>query len=106
MDAGVALEAVQRYQSLDADLGRLLTSRGNHVHELRPDLLSFPIKQYQWSGADLNIVTRSGHELAEWVGGEITLLPRFNQGANDPAWETIAEALAFLPDNIIIIQHS
>ena len=67
MDAGIALEAVQRYQSLDADLGRLLTSRGNHVHELRPDLLSFPIKQYQWSGADLNIVTRSGHELVELV---------------------------------------
>ena len=80
-------------------------SRGNHVHELRPDLLSFPIKQYQWSGADLNIVTRSGHELADLVGSEITLLPRFNLAANDPPWEAIAEALAFLPDNIIVIQH-
>ncbi|MCH8147604.1 MAG: hypothetical protein IH987_06355 [Planctomycetes bacterium] len=106
MDEGIALEAVQRYQSLDADLGRLLASRGNHVHELRQGLASFPIKQYQWSGIDLNTIVRSGHELCELVGDAITLLPRFNQGADALPWETFAEALSFLPDNIVIVQHS
>lgn len=106
MDAGIALEAVQQYQSLDADLGRLLASRGNHVHELRQGLASFPIKQYQWSGIDLSTIIRSGHELCELVGDAITLLPRFNQGANALPWETYAEALSFLPDNIVIVQHS
>lgn len=106
MDSRIAMEAVQRFQSLDADLGRLLASRGNHVHELREGLASFPIKQYQWSGVDLNIVIRSGHELCELVGDSITLLPRFNEGANAPPWESFAEALSFLPNNIVIVQHS
>lgn len=105
MDSPIAQEALQRYQSLDADLGRLLSSRGNHVHELRPGLASFPVKQYQWSGVDVNIAMRSGHELCELVGDAVTLLPRFTPNANDPPWETIAAALSFLPDNIIIVQH-
>ncbi len=46
MDSGIALEAAEKYPSLPADLGRLLTSRGNHVHEVRPGIVSFPIKQY------------------------------------------------------------
>jgi len=106
MDSRIAREAVQRFQSLDADLGRLLASRGNHVHELREGLASFPIKQYQWSGVDLNIVIRSGHELCELVGDAITLLPRFNEGEDTPPWESFAEALSFLPNNIVIVQHS
>ena len=106
MDTGVALEAAERYHNIDVDLGRLLTSRGNHVHELRPGVLSFPIKQYQWSGLDLKIIERSGRELAEIVGEAKALLPRFNKAANDPPWEEIAKVLAFLPDNVIAIQHA
>lgn len=106
MTAAVALEAAEQYHNIDVDLGRLLTSRGNHVHELRPGLVSFPIKQYEWSGLDLKIIGRSGRELAEIVGDAKTLLPRFNTAANDPPWEEIAKALAFLPDNVIAIQHS
>ena len=86
MDGGVALEAAQQFHNIDADLGRLLT--------------------YEWSGLDLKIIKRSGRELAEIVGGAKTLLPRFNTAANDPPWEEIAKVLAFLPDNIIAIQHS
>ena len=106
MTAAVALEAAEQYHNIDVDLGRLLTSRGNHVHELRPGLVSFPIKQYEWSGLDLKIIGRSGRELAEIVGDAKTLLPRFNTAASDPPWEEIAKALAFLPDNVIAIQHS
>ena len=106
MDSGLALEAAQRFHNIEGDLGRLLTSRGNHVHELRPGLLSFPIKQYQWSRMDLQIIARSGHELVEIVGEAKTLLPRPAGGAGDPPWEEVAQALSFFPDNIIVIQHS
>lgn len=106
MDSGIPLEAAQRYQGIEGDLGRLLASRGNHVHELRPGLLSFPIKQYQWAGVDLQIVGRSGRELAQLVGEAKTLLPRFDVNPHDPPWEKIAEVLSSLPDNIIAIQHS
>ena len=87
MEDGIALEAVKRFQSLDADLGRLLASRGNHVHELREGLASFPIKQYQWSGIDLNIIVRSGHELCELVGDDAMI-----SSAKFPA---LSEAAAF-----------
>jgi hypothetical protein len=106
MDTGPALEATKKFQGIDADLGRMITSRGNHVHVLRPGLLSFPIKQYLWSGANIGIITRSGHELVALAAGAITLLPRFGGAENDPPWAEIAQALAFLPDNIIVIQHT
>ena len=102
----MAKEAADRFQALDLDLGRLLTSRGNHVHELRPGLVSFPIKQYLWTGVNLPIVERSAHELAGLVGEAKTLLPRPPLGPNDPPWEEIAQVLSFLPDNVIVIQHS
>jgi hypothetical protein len=105
MDEGLAKEAAQKFHGLDADLGRMLTSRGNHAHLIRPGLVSFPVKQYQWSGANIPIITRSARELMAIVGNALTLLPRPVSRENDPPWEEVAKALAFLPDNIIIIQH-
>ncbi|MBI4717797.1 MAG: ADP-ribose-binding protein [Planctomycetes bacterium] len=105
LDSGLGKEAVQKFFNLDADLGRLLTSCGNHVHELRPGLLSFPIKQYHWSGVNLPILQRSAQELAAKVGTAKTLLPRPPLGPTDPPWEEIAKALASLPDNIIVVDH-
>lgn len=105
LDDPLAKEAGLRYAALDVDLGRLLSSRGNHVHELRPGLLSFPIKQYLWSGVDLTIVRRSAYELLDLVGDAKTLLPRPKPAPNDPPWEKIAEVLAFLPDNIVVVAH-
>lgn len=105
MDSGIALQAKQRYTNLDVDLGRLLTSRGNHVHELRPGLLSFPIKQYQWSGIVVDVVRRSVGELQALVGSAKTLLPRPDLKDDDVPWETIAEVLSTLPDNFVVVQH-
>lgn len=105
MDSAAAREAVQRYTNLDVDLGQMLAARGNHVHELRPGLLSFPYKQFAWSGVNLPVLKRSVQELLPIVGTAKTLLPRPPLGSNDPPWETIAQAFAGLPDNIIVIQH-
>lgn len=106
MTSKIALEAKQRYTDLDVDLGRLLASRGNHVHLLRPGLVSFPIKQFQWSGVTLDIVRRSANELSALVGEAKTLLPRPELGDDDVAWEEVAKALSTLPDNIVVIRHT
>jgi hypothetical protein len=105
MDSGLALEAKLRFHDLDVDLGRLIASRGNHVHLIRPGLVSFPIKQYQWSGMSLQIVERSARQLRDLVGDAKTLLPRPVNPEDEIDWQDVAKVLSFLPDNIIVIQH-
>ena len=106
MDQGIALEAAQRYRGLEIDLGRLLTSRGNHVHQLRAGLLSFPIQQYVWSGPSLQVIRQSAEELCAIVGDALTLLPCPVDGKSSLTREQVTEALASLPDNIVLIQHT
>ncbi len=106
MDSGIGAEAVKRFAGIDLDLGRLITSRGNHVHIIRPGLISFPTKQYQWSGPSVQVIQRSAAELIALVGAAKTLLPRPGCGPGELAWEQVAAALASLPDNIIVIQHT
>lgn len=106
MDSGVALEAAKKFHNIEVDLGMLLASRGNHVHLVRPGVVSFPIQQYQWSGPSLQTIERSGHELCSLVGDAKTLLPRPGCSPDGLKWEDVAKALEFLPDNIIVIQHT
>jgi len=103
MAAGVALAVARRFRGIDIDLGRLLASRGNHVHLIRPGLVSFPIKQYDWSGPILQTIDRSAHELCNLVGNAKTLLPRPGCGKDELTWEVVAPVLSFLPDNIVVI---
>ncbi len=102
LDTPSAIAAAKRFSGVETDLGRLISSRGNHVHIIRPGLISFPIKQFQWSGANLQVIQRSTAELIQLVGAAKTLLPRPLQGAV-PAWEQVAPLLANLPDNIIVV---
>lgn len=106
LDSTIGMEAKQRFNDLDVDLGRFLASRGNHVHVLRPGVLSFPIKQYQWSGPVLDIIRRSVSELAAVVGGAKTLLPQPVGPGDGVTWEQVQPLLAALPDNIIVIRHA
>ncbi len=105
LDPGIPQDAAKRFNGLDADLGRLISSRGNHVHEIRPGLLSFPVRQFQWAGPSLDIIVRSAQELVQIVGSAKTLLPRPIGNSGAPKWEEVAAALSFLPDNIIVVQH-
>jgi hypothetical protein len=106
MDSPIAVEAAKRFAGIETDLGRLIAARGNHVHLIRPGLVSFPIKQFQWSAPALPVITRSAQELAALVGTAKTLLPRPGVGPGGLNWEDVAKALAALPDNIIVIQHA
>lgn len=106
LETPVAKEAARRFHGLEADLGRLLTSRGNHVHEIAHGILSFPIQQFSWGGPSLAKIAQSARELAQLVGDKTTLLPRPGCGAGELAWEDVAKALSSLPDNVIVIQHT
>ena len=102
LDSASAIAAAKKFAGVATDLGRLISSRGNHVHVIRPGLVSFPIKQFQWSGANLQVIQRSAGELAQLVGASKTLLPRPLQGAV-PTWEQVQPLLAALPDTVIVI---
>lgn len=106
MDFGLAAEAAKRLQGIETELGRLIAARGNHVHLVRPGIVSFPVKQFQWSKPALQIIERSVQELIQLVGSAKTLLPRPGCGPNELTWEEVSKALAALPDNIIVIQHA
>ena len=105
LDSGVALEAAKKFQGIEQDLGRLIASRGNHVHLIRPGLVSFPVKQYEWARPSLELIGRSARELAALVGTAKTLLPRPGCGPGELTWEEVSKVLASLPDNVIVIQH-
>lgn len=106
MNSGVALEATKRFHNIELDLGMLLTSRGNHVHLIRPGLVSFPVQQYQWAGPSLQTIERSARELCTLVGSAKTLLPRPGCDAGGLNWEDVTKVLEFLPDNILVIHHT
>ena len=105
LESPLAKEAATRFAGLDLDLGRLITARGNHVHVIRQGLVSFPIQQFQWSGPNLQIIERSAQELSGLVGAAKTLLPRPGCGEGELSWEDVSQALASLPDNIVVVQH-
>ncbi len=105
-DSPWALEAARRYRDLDVDLGRLLAARGNHVHVLRPGLVSFPVKQFKWSGVSVPVVQRSARELCALVGDATTVLPRLVDKDDDATWELVLNTLSSLPDNILILKRA
>ncbi len=101
-----AQEAVSRYAGLAQDLGHLLASRGNHAHVIRPGVISFPVRQSQYSLPSLAIIERSARQLVDLVGIQKTLLPRPGCDPGQLPWEEVAKALSFLPDNIIVVQYA
>lgn len=103
LESPSARQAAERYTGLAGDLGRLLNARGNRVHEIRPGVCSFPTRQFRWSGPSLEIIERSARELVELVKDRKALLPRPGCDAGELEWAKVAEKLAFLPDNIIIV---
>ncbi len=105
LESRSAREAASRFTGFAADLGRMLTARGNHVHVVRPGLCNFPVKQFQWSAPSIQVIERSARELAAIVGQAKTLLPRPGCGDGELAWADVAKVLAFLPENVIVVEQ-
>ncbi len=101
-----AREAAAKFAGLAGDLGRMIQARGNHVHLVRPGLCSFPIKQFQWSGPNMQVIARSAHELAELVKSAKTLLPRPGCGPGEFPLADVVNALSFLPDSVVLVEEA
>ena len=104
MDSRSAAEAARRYGGIEQELGRMIAATGNHVRLIRPGLVAFPIKEFQWSTPRLAIIERSARELAALVGAQKTILPNPCDGQPTLKWEDVAKCLASLPDNVVVIR--
>lgn len=104
MSDGTARQARERYPDLPGFLGALLDipTCGNHVMALPHDLIAFPVKEAQDAPADLNIITRSAHELVYLTnkrGWQHIVLPRPGCGKAGLAWTTVGSMLEAILDN-------
>lgn len=94
---GVARQALQRFPHFAEILGTLLQERGNHVHELGNDIVTFPVEETAWSLPDLRLITRSARELRELAdrnAWQKIIVPRPGCGGGGLAWSDVQPLLA------------
>ena len=108
MGKGIALQARKRYPGVDQKLGQLLKDKGNHVHLLALDLVSFPVKDDWRAPAQLSLIKRSAEELVTLAGThgwEKIVIPRPGCGAGQLTWAEVRPLLApILDDRFWIIE--
>lgn len=94
---GVAGQAAERFPDLTRDLGEMLRTRGNHVHELPGGLVSFPVEESPWSLPDPRLIERSARELQELADRNnwpLVVVPRPGCGGGGLDWQSVAPLLA------------
>jgi hypothetical protein len=93
---GVASQAAIRFPGLAEKLGRLLSEKGSHVHDLGCGIVSFPVEETAWSQPDLRIIARSARELrtlADSVGWQRIVVPRPGCGGGGLPWKEVKPLL-------------
>jgi len=108
MGAGVALQARSRYPELEVTLGKLLIERGNHVHLLGHNLISFPTKVHWNLNSDLDLIMRSARELVDLVNtlpdARQVLMTRPGCGMGRLSWPVVKQSIApILDDRFIVV---
>ena len=107
MGKGVAKQAAERFPELRHQLGRLLQVRGNHVHEIMPGLVSFPVEETPYSLPELRLIRRSAEELrllADQCGWTQVLVPRPGCGGGGMRWQEVQPVLEeFFDDRFIVV---
>lgn len=111
MGRGCALEAVDKYQDIDVELGNNIIKYGNIVTFLKNwdiQILSFPVKHNWWEIADIELIKRSCKQLVDLMQKfSITkvYLPRPGCGNGKLDWEKdVKPAIKdLLPDSVIIV---
>lgn len=80
MGKGVALQAKERFSSIEKTLGRFIQKYGNHVFYLGHGLISFPTKNH-WRDeqSDIGLIKRSASELVSLVQGDIPIKKKSNR---------------------------
>lgn len=104
MGKGVALQALERYPSLDIALGRLIKAVGTSVGvlSLEQRLIAFPVK-YQWyQPAKLELIACSCRELIELADAykmHTVVLPRVGCGNGQLLYSDVRPILLEMLDN-------
>lgn len=96
MGRGLAFQAMNRYKEVAEELGGLIKVKGNHVHQLKADLISFPVKHVWWEKADLDLITQSMIELVDYSTEHPELkffLPRVGCGNGQLQWKDVKPIL-------------
>ena len=80
MGKGIALQAKQRYPTIETTLGRLIQKYGNHVFYLGNGLISFPTKHH-WRDetSDIGLIKRSANELVSLFRGDVPIKSKSNR---------------------------
>lgn len=103
---GVARQAAERFPELRQRLGTLLLAGGNHVYEIIPGLVSFPIEETPFSQPDKQLIRQSAKELrylADLHGWQTIAVPRPGCGGGGLAWHEVRPLLEGLFDERFIV---
>ncbi len=104
---GVARQAAVKFLDLPYRLGKLLKAGGNHVYEIMPGLVSFPVEDTPFSQPDIRLIRRSAEELrqladqSDWT--EVAV-PRPGCGGGGMRWNEVKPVLEnFFDERFIVV---
>lgn len=103
---GVARQAAERFPELRKRLGELLQTGGNHVHEIMPGLVSFPVEDTPFSQPDKRLIRQSAielREMADKMGWQQIVVPRPGCGGGGLNWNEVRALLDDLFDDRFIV---
>lgn len=103
---GVARAAAERFPELRKRLGELLQTGGNHVYEIMPGLVSFPVEDTPFSQPDKRLIRQSAAELrqlADKHGWQLIVVPRPGCGGGGLNWQEVRPLLEDLFDERFIV---
>lgn len=107
MGKGCALEAKLKFPGLDKKLGELIIQKGNKVHYLGNNIVSFPTKYNWWEDADIQLIEKSAKQiamLASLMNWHTVIIPRPGCGSGRLKWADVKPILEeHLDDRFSII---
>lgn len=96
MGRGVAAQAAHMFPEIPALLARCIGEKGNHVHYLGDNIVSFPVEHSPYQVPDLHLIERSARELVALanVHGWLSLVvPRPGCGGGGLSWKDVRPIL-------------
>lgn len=110
MGAGQAKTALEKFNGIDARLGKKLKASGNQVYKLgktdNGTIFSYPTKNHFDSDADMKLIIESAKQLVVFVNEnnlENVLLPRPGCGLGNLRWVDVKKELSHILDDRFIV---
>lgn len=107
MGAGIAKQAKERFDNIDIIFGNLIRKNGHIVQPIGDRLLSFPVKDFWYNTARLDIIIESLKQLksiALFNPDKVFILPKPGCGNGKLKWCDIKDDIdKYIVDNIIIV---